>query len=152
MTSQVNVYVALHFCVCSGMLTCVHIYRDHSRTSGVFSCSSPYCLDGLSLIQQHTGLSRLATQQTLRICLSPCPDAEATGTHSHTWLLMWILGIQTRVLQLARQVFSLPTKSISRAHLLSFDRYQLNDNHKLMCQTCPLHEVNSPRPRIPSLM
>lgn len=41
------------------------------------------CLDGLSLIQQLTGLSRLATQRTLRIYLSLCPNVEVIGTQSY---------------------------------------------------------------------
>lgn len=64
---------------------------------------------------------------------------------------MGILGIQTQVLQFA-QVFFLPTKPISPAHFLPFDRYQLIDNHEVQCQTCSLCVVYSPRPRVPSLI
>lgn len=131
MDSQLNVCVALHLCKHAGTFTCV----GQIRTSGVFfSCSSPYCLDGLSLNQQ---LPVLATQPTLRIHLSPCPIVEVTGTHSHAWLLVWILGIRTQVLWLAWQVLFLnpPSHPPSppTSHLLT--GISLMTTIKLVCHT-----------------
>lgn len=65
---------------------------------------------------------------------------------------MWILGIQTQILQLAQQIFSLHTKPSPQptSHLLT--GISLMTAIKLVCQTCPVCVVNSPKPGMPSLI
>lgn len=117
-------------CVCANVPVCIRVSVVHmyvpgcicemNRLSDVF----PYtvCLPAsrqIPSLSLQLVLVTLPGQQALRFCLTPFPDTNVKGTHSHTQLLMYVLGIGTQVLMLLEQG-CYPLSHLSNANAASY--------------------------------